>query len=137
MELDRHAFHPFLALQITINRKDQSGKIWGPKQRISRTEALYTYTRWAAEYLLRENYLGSIEPGRAGDLVVLNRDYLTTPEDEIGQIDPLLTVMDGKITYTDPQFAASAGLPVVGYQGDRSRWTRGKPGEGGGGGPND
>lgn len=129
MELDAHGFHPFLALQITINRKDQNGKVWGPKQRISRNEALYTYTRWASEYLLREKYLGSIEPGKAGDLIVLNRDYLTIPEDEIGRIDPLLTVRGGTITYAEPQFAASVGLPVVGYQGSRTGWRRGAPGE--------
>lgn len=131
MELDSHGFHPFLALQIAVNRKDQNGKVWGPKQALTRNQALYTYTRWASEYLLKENYIGSIETKKAGDLIILNRDYLTVPEDEIGQIDPLLTVRGGEIIYSDPQFAAGAGLPVVGYQGDRSFWRRGKPGESG------
>ena len=127
MELDRHGFHPFLALQVVINRKDVNGKVWGSGQRISRREALYTYTRWSSEYLLREDHLGSVESKKAADFTVLNRDYLAVPEDEIGRIDPVLTVMGGKITYTQPEFAASNNLPLVGYQGDRSWWKRGTP----------
>ena len=125
MELDRHGFHPFLALQVVINRKDVDGKVWGPQQRISRREALYTYTRWSSEYLLREDFLGSIEPKKAGDFVVLDRPYLTVPEDEIGRINPVLTVMGGKITFTQPDFAASQGLPEVGFQGNPIWWKRG------------
>ena len=58
---------------------------------------------------------------------MLNKDYLTVPEDEIGKLDPVLTVMGGKITYSDPAFASGAGLPTVGYQGPRTRWKRGTP----------
>ena len=96
IELDEHAFHPFLAMQIAINRKDVNGKVWGPKQRISRQEALYLYTRWSSEYVLKENVVGSIEPRKAGDFTVLDKDFLTVPEDEIGRIDPVLTVIDRK-----------------------------------------
>ena len=127
IELDSHAFHPMLALQVYITRKDSTGRVWGPKQAISRQEALYAYTRWSSEYVLRENKLGSIEPKKLADFVVLDKDYLTVPELEIGRIDSLLTVVDGKVVYSDPAFAASQSLPVVGYQGDRSRWTRGDP----------
>jgi predicted amidohydrolase YtcJ len=127
IHLDQHAFHPFLALQIVINRKDINGKVWGPKQAISRQEALYSYTRWSSEYLLRESRLGSIEPKKLADFVVLNRDYMTVPEDEIGRLDPELTVVGGEIVYSNPEFAASHGLPTVGYQGSRDRWLRGTP----------
>jgi predicted amidohydrolase YtcJ len=129
MELDRHNFHPLLGLQVVVNRKDINGKVWGPQQRVSRREALYMNTRWASEYVLRENVLGSIEPKKFADFVVLNRDYLTVPEDEIGRIDPLLTVVGGQIAYSDPDFATSQGLPQVGYRGDRSEWLRGAPEE--------
>ncbi len=127
MELDSHGFHPFLALQIVINRKDVNGKVWGPDQRLTRKEALYTYTRWSSEYVLKENLLGSIEPKKAADFIVLNKDYLTVPEDEIGRIDPLMTVMGGQLTYTEPEFATSMGLPQVGYRGSTKHWKRGVP----------
>jgi predicted amidohydrolase YtcJ len=127
MELDAHGRHPFAALQVAINRKDVDGRVWGPKQAISREEALYTYTRWSAEFVLRDNQLGSIEPKKLADFVVLNRDYMTVPVDQIGQIDPVLTVAGGKITYTDPDYANSANLPQVGYRGPRTWWLRGTP----------
>ena len=130
MELDQHGFHPFLAMEVTVNRKDMNGKVWGPRQRINRREAFYMYTRWSSEYVLKEDRLGTIETNKLADFVVLNRDYLTVPEDEIGQIDPVLTVMDGKLVYTEPEFSRSVGLPTVGFQGDRSHWKRGIEGEG-------
>ena len=127
LELDEHGFHPFLALQVAITRKDVIGKLWGPQQRVSRQEALYMYTRWSSEYVLKEKLLGSIEPKKLADFIVLNRDYRTVPEEEIGRIDPVLTVVGGNIVYSEPAFASSQGLAVVGYQGDRSRWKRGTP----------
>ncbi len=77
--------------------------------------------------MLKENFLGSIELNKAADFVVLNRDYLSVPEQEIGQIDPVMTVMDGEAVYTEPAFARSVNLPIAGYQGDRSHWKRGTP----------
>jgi len=137
MELDGHNRHPMTALQIVINRKDINGKVWGSQQAINRLEALYPYTRWAAEFVLREDRLGSIEPRKYADFVVLDRDYLTVPEDQIGQIDPVLTVVGGKFVYTDPAFASSQGLPQMGYRGSRTAWPRGTPADreqsGGGG----
>ena len=98
MQLDQHAFHPFLALQVAVTRKDATGKVWGPQQRINRREALYMYTRWSSEYVLKEDVLGSIEPRKYADFIVLDKDYLTVPEDEIGLIDPVLTVMGGRLS---------------------------------------
>jgi predicted amidohydrolase YtcJ len=125
MQLDQHGFHPFLALEVSVNRKDVTGKVWGPQQRITRREALYMYTRWSSEYVLRENVLGSIEPRKYADFAVLSEDYLTVPEDDIAMIDPVLTVMNGKITYTQPEFATSQGLPQVGFRGNPTWWKRG------------
>ena len=125
MQLDQHGFHPFLALEVAVNRKDVTGKVWGPQQRITRREALYMYTRWSSEYVLRENVLGSIEPRKYADFAVLSEDYLTVPEDDIAMIDPVLTVMNGEITYTQPEFATSQGLPQVGFRGNPTWWKRG------------
>jgi len=129
MQIDQHAFHPFLTLQVAVTREDMTGKVWGAQQRINRKEALYMYTRWSSQYVIKENLIGSIEAGKAADFIVLNRDYLTVPEQEIGQIDPLLSVIGGKFVYTDPSFANTADLPQVGYRGNRSRWWRGTRGD--------
>jgi predicted amidohydrolase YtcJ len=127
MELDQHGFHPFLAMEVAVTREDINGKVWGPQQRINRREALYTYTRWSAEYVLKENLVGSIEPNKAADFVVLNKDFLTVPDNEIGQIDPLWTVVGGTTVYTQPEFATSMGLPQAGFRREPTWWWRGTP----------
>ena len=87
-----------------------------PRQRLNRRESLYTFTRWAAEYVLRENLLGSIETGKWADLVVLDQDFLAVPEEEIANIRVLMSIVGGKIHYTEPRFAAAEGLPHVGFR---------------------
>ena len=79
---------------------------------------------------MRENLLGSIEPRKYADFAVLNQDYMTVPEDDIGKIDPVLTVVGGKIVYTQPAFADSLGLPQVGFRGNPTWWKRGTVEEG-------
>jgi predicted amidohydrolase YtcJ len=50
-------------------------------------------------FLFQEGNLGSLAPGKYADLLVLNRDYLTVPADEILAIKPLLTMVGGKMVY--------------------------------------
>ncbi len=87
------------SIQRFITRKSEDGRIWNPAERVSRQEALYMYTLWAARYSGEQNILGSIEPGKLGDLVVLGGDYMTWPEEEIGTMPVLMTVVGGKIVY--------------------------------------
>lgn len=47
----------------------------------------------------RENDLGSIQSGRFADLVVIDRDYLTVPADQIKDIKPVMTIVGGRIVY--------------------------------------
>jgi len=49
--------------------------------------------------VLRENDLGSIQPGKLADLVVMDRDYLTVPADQIKDIKPVITMVGGKMAY--------------------------------------
>jgi predicted amidohydrolase YtcJ len=57
------------------------------------------YTIWAADYVGREDRLGSLEPGKFADLVVLDRDYMAIPDEEFSEINALLTMVSGKIVY--------------------------------------
>ena len=80
-----------------------SGKVFPNKQSIkntvSRQAALTAHTRNNAFLLFKENDLGSIEVGKWADLVVLDRDYMTVPVDEIREISPLQTIIRGEIVY--------------------------------------
>ncbi|HWP84285.1 MAG TPA: amidohydrolase family protein, partial [Terriglobia bacterium] len=120
-----HQDWDFLCMEHMMTRKDQTtGAVWGPQQTIDRREALYTFTRWAAWHVWKENEIGSIEVGKWADLVVIDKDFLTLPPEEFSEINTLLTVAGGKITYSQPAFAASAGLPVVGFQAPPDWWVR-------------
>ena len=97
-------------IRAAVNRKDRNGKVWASQERIDHPTALRMYTRWAADYVLRGDQLGSIEPGKLADLVVLDRDYLTIPDDEISKIEPQVTIFDGKIIFVHSQFAQEYNL---------------------------
>jgi len=68
-------------------------------QQISRQEALRLFTRGNSWFLRMENKIGSIEPGKLADLVVLNKDYFSVTDEEIKQIRSVLTIVDGKIVH--------------------------------------
>ena len=69
------------------------------RQTISREDALIAHTRKNAFLVFQENNLGSIQPGKLADLVVLDRDYLTIPADQIKDIKPVMTMVGGRIVY--------------------------------------
>jgi predicted amidohydrolase YtcJ len=92
-------YNPFLGMWIEITRKMKNGQVLNPEQRITRAEALKTYTIWGAYMQENEKEKGSIEPGKLADLVVIDRDYLTCPEDQIKEIEPVRVFLDGKIAW--------------------------------------
>ena len=66
----------------------------------TREQALIAHTRSNAFLFFRENSLGSIQEGRFADLgLVIDRDYLTIPADQIEQIKPVLTMVGGKVFF--------------------------------------
>ena len=69
------------------------------RQPISREDALIAHTRRNAFLVFQENNLGSIQAGRLADLVVLDRDYLTIPADQIKDIKADVTIVGGKVIF--------------------------------------
>lgn len=94
-----NAYHPFYAMWMTITRKTADGNVLGPEQKITREEALRMWTLNGAYLTFEEKVKGSIDPGKLADFVVLDKDFLTVPEDDIKSIEPLRTVVDGKVVY--------------------------------------
>jgi predicted amidohydrolase YtcJ len=107
----------FVGAQRFITRKTQDGTIVNAKEGIDRNAALKMMTTWASWAVLRENKLGSLQPGKFADYIVLNADYMTIPEDQIGTIYPLMTVMGGKIMMLKEEFAKELGRSPIGPQG--------------------
>jgi len=91
-------FLPMTALSFAVTGK-MAGGLKVIRQTIDREDALIAYTRKNAYFVFHENDLGSIQAGKMADLVVLDRDYLTVPADQIKDIKPTMTVVGGKIVY--------------------------------------
>ncbi len=89
---------PFVTLGWAVTGKMVGGmKVL--RQPISREDALVAYTRKNAYFLFQENNLGSIQVGKLADLLVLDRDYLTVPADQIKDIKPVMTMVSGRVVY--------------------------------------
>ena len=81
-----------------------TGRIWGPEEKLDRISGLRGWTTWAAESVLREKDLGSLEKGKLADFIVIDRDYFTIPEMDIKKIKNLMTAVGGKVIYQSPDF---------------------------------
>ena len=92
-------YHPFFGMWMAITRQTIDGTDMEPEQKISREEALRMWTLNAAYLSFEENTKGSIEPGKLADFVVISKDFLSCPVDEIKEIEALRTVVDGKVVY--------------------------------------
>lgn len=92
---------PLAGINAAVNRRpvDAPGATaWHPEQRITVAEALRAYTSDAAYAVFRENELGTLEPGKLADLVVLSRD-ITDPanRDAIAETEVVLTMLGGEV----------------------------------------
>ena len=90
---------PLYNMQRWITRRDDKGRQLDPNEKASREEVLYMYTLWAAAYSGEQDILGSIEPGKLADLVVLGGDYLTFPEEDLDKLRVLMTVVGGQVVH--------------------------------------
>jgi predicted amidohydrolase YtcJ len=89
---------PFVTLSFAVTGKMVGGTKVN-RQTISREDALIAHTRKNAYLVFQEDNLGSIQPGKLADLLVLDRDYLTIPADQIKDIKPMMTMVGGRVVY--------------------------------------
>jgi predicted amidohydrolase YtcJ len=99
-----------------MSRKAWDGKVYAQDQAVDRQTALKILSQFGSYYLFKENTLGSLEPGKAADYVVLDRDYLTVPEDDIAKLHVLMTVVGGKTIHLVPSLAKEIGAQPTGAQ---------------------
>ncbi len=74
-----------------------------PQEGIDRVSALKMATTWASEYMMAEDTIGTLEPGKYADFAVLDKDFFTIPIDQIRDLKVVLTGLDGKIIYDADQ----------------------------------
>ena len=97
--------NPFLGLYASVTRQDRDQLPdggWYANEALSREEALDTFTRAAAYAAHQEDRLGTLEPGKWADFIVIDRDYFAVPESEIDDIQVLETWIGGKRVYARP-----------------------------------
>ncbi len=90
---------PIASYYSTVSRMLKDGSVFYPDQRMSRLEALRSYTINVAKSGFEEKIKGSLEAGKLADIVVLSKDILTVPEKEIPSAEVIYTIVGGKIAY--------------------------------------
>jgi predicted amidohydrolase YtcJ len=91
--------NPWPHIQYAVTGVNAVGQLINGGQQITRQEAVRAFTRENAWFLRMEDRIGSIEPGKLADLIVLNKDYLTVPDADLWTIRPVLTVVGGNVVY--------------------------------------
>ena len=89
----------FRSIRDARLRRTAVGRVLGPGERLSAREALALYTTQAAVACHRENEVGSLEPGKLADFVVLDQNPLATEPGQIPDIGVLATVLGGTPVY--------------------------------------
>jgi predicted amidohydrolase YtcJ len=96
-------YNPFLAMETAITRRAKDyDKALHPEEALSREQAIRFYTINNARLMFLEGKIGSLEPGKQADLVVIDRDLLTCPADQIKATRAIATYLDGKQVYRQP-----------------------------------
>ncbi|MFA7418453.1 MAG: amidohydrolase [Melioribacteraceae bacterium] len=90
---------PIECFYSAVTRKDGNGNVFYPEQKMTRLEALKSYTVNGAYASFEEDAKGTIERGKYADLVVLSKDLLNCSDEEIKNTKVLYTIINGKVTY--------------------------------------
>ncbi|MCZ6673418.1 MAG: amidohydrolase [Verrucomicrobia bacterium] len=93
-------YNPFLGMWVTITRKarDYQGQLH-PEQALTRMQAIRFYTVNNAYLLFQDKETGSLEAGKLADFVILDRDILSCPVDDIKGIEVVRTYLSGRVVY--------------------------------------
>jgi predicted amidohydrolase YtcJ len=107
------SYNPYLSLHWLITGKTVGGlSLYPERNRFSREEALRLYTAGSAWFSTEENQKGAITAGQLADLAVLSADYFSIPEEDIKQLESVLTILGGKVVYASAEFSKLAPPPL-------------------------
>jgi predicted amidohydrolase YtcJ len=109
------SYNPYLSLYWLVTGKTIGGLGLYPKEnRLDRAEALKLYTMGSSWFSTEDGKKGALAPGQLADLAVLSADYFSIPDEEIKQLESVLTIVGGKIVYATEEFSklSPPALPV-------------------------
>ena len=109
------SYNPFLSLYWLITGKTVGGlNLYTEENQFDRGEALKLYTVGSSWFSTEDGKKGALAPGQLADLAVLSADYFSIPEEEIKQLESVLTIVGGKVVYASEEFSSLAppALPV-------------------------
>jgi predicted amidohydrolase YtcJ len=89
----------FKAIYQAETRKGEGGEVLNASQDVPRESMLYAYTINAARVMRQEKVIGSIEPGKAADFALVDRDVLTVPAEQMRDTKVLATMVAGEWVY--------------------------------------
>ena len=96
--------HTLVTRQIT-NQGTGEQEVLLPEEAVDRVTALKMTTTWASYYVLAEDTLGTLEPGKYADFAVLDQDFFTVPVEEIPDMEVIMTGLGGEVVYDRDQLA--------------------------------
>jgi predicted amidohydrolase YtcJ len=107
------SFNPYVSLYWLVSGRTIGGlQIYGEENRMSRDEALRLYTQGSSWFSTEEGVKGSLAPGQLADFAVLSSDFFSIPEEEIRELQSVLTVVGGEVVYASEDFSKLAPPPL-------------------------
>jgi len=109
------SYNPYLSLYWLVTGKTVGGlRLYPEENRLDRGEALKLYTMGSSWFSTENGKKGALARGQLADLTVLSADYFSIPEEEIKQLESVLTIVGGKVVYATAEFSrlAPPDLPV-------------------------
>ncbi len=100
---------PVASYYASVSRKLKDGSLFYPDQRMSRAEALRSYTLNGAFAAFEEASKGSLTPGKLADITVLSQDMLSVAEEEIPKTQVICTIVGGEVLYSQNRESRSGG----------------------------
>ena len=94
---------PIVSFYSSVSRRMNNGEVLSGEHRMTREEALESYTINNAYAAFEEHLKGSLTPGKLADIVVLSQDILTIPEDDIPATEVAYTIVGGEVRYSGPE----------------------------------
>ena len=107
------SYNPFLSLYWLITGKTVGGlSLYPDHNRLERSEALKLYTMGSSWFSTEDGKKGALAPGQLADLAILSADYFSIPDEEIRQLESLLTIVGGEVVFASNEYCELAPPPL-------------------------